>query len=143
MLRVRASQRLEKGDTLEKRLGKHNKVPLVRFRILAPTDPPGGEASLGLLSWIPGQKRPSQSLAGSLFLLFLWKVTATDFRRRGFWHPSNGNSGTVPRARVTVGGREGGNKGATFVQRELGGGTGRAGKESRKEGGEAGADGKP
>lgn len=41
------------------------------------------------------------------------------------------------------GGREGGNKGATFVKRELGGGTGRAGKEGRKEGGEGSTEGKP
>lgn len=34
-------------------------------------------------------------------------------------------------------------QGSYFVKRELGGGTGRAGKEGRKEGGEGGTDGKP
>lgn len=136
---------------LLKRLDNQDKILLMRVRVLAPTDSPGNEASLGLprpplaslglLSWIPGQKRPAQSLAGSLFVLFLWKVTVTDFRSGGFWLPSSGGSRPVPLGQGE-GGREGGNKAATFVRRELGGGTGRAGKESRKEGGEGGADGK-
>lgn len=143
------SQRLEIGDTLrEETVNDSDNVPLMQSQ---------GPGSLQTLLREDSSLRQapcvsSQGRRGPFRVLLAPLCSVSSEGQSGAtdnptgpeaaWRPSDGERLQHCPQGQGQGGREGGNKGATFVKRELGGGTGRAGEESRKEGGEGGPDGK-